>query len=186
MGRAVTTSAPVTIINTPNGNWSDWTHCFVDCEIVSVAEFSTLASTLRRSLHEEGRCVERVVIDGSMPAVSCLEFLATMPRCFLGDVLFIAQEGRTFLSATGRGGERILYMLEPRDVLFYLRVYSALNRAADQSPKAPRYFAEKASLETVIIPDGGADIDSSLYLNGGLIPMSEFRAAADGGNAHPM
>ncbi|MEO8036703.1 MAG: hypothetical protein ABI837_19870 [Acidobacteriota bacterium] len=170
-------AAPLTIINTPEGNWSDWTHCFVECEIVNVAEFSVLASTLR-ALHEEGREVERVVIDGSMPAASCLEFLATLPRRFMGDILFIAREGRTFLSATGRGGDRILYMLEPRDVLFYLQVHSRRTAVSEQPHQPPRdYFAERASLTRMILPESAGDIDSSLYLGGGRIPMSALRPA---------
>lgn len=109
----------LTIVNATPERRAGWDGAFSGSDVVDILDFGMLSSTLRRALHEQSCDVERVIIDGAASAISCLEFLATLPHCFSGDVLFISEEGRTFLSATGRGGDRVLYMLEAEDVLFY-------------------------------------------------------------------
>jgi hypothetical protein len=172
------TTRRLTIINTPDRRWVEWAHCFSECEIQTVNEFQDLASALRKALYDDDRDVERVVIDGCAPAVSCLEFLASLPSCFNGDVLFIAQEGRTFLSATGRGGDRILYMLEPNDVLFYLQVHSAkpvvsIASYQDHTEDFPR----ESDLVEVAIPEGGFPPDLATFLK--KLPMSQLSPNLD-------
>jgi hypothetical protein len=64
--------------------------------------------------------VDRVVIDGTASAIEYLEFLATLPHTFIGDVLYMRANGNSFLSSTGRGGDRVIYSLAPSDLEFYL------------------------------------------------------------------
>lgn len=63
--------------------------------------------------------VGRVVIDHAATAAEFLDLLANLPAEFAGDALLIS-ETHAFLSATGRGGDRVLYTLTTRDVDFYL------------------------------------------------------------------
>jgi hypothetical protein len=64
--------------------------------------------------------IERVILDRSGTAQDFLEMLATLPPDFRGDLLMISDDGSGFLSATGRGGDRVLYALKKSDVAFYL------------------------------------------------------------------
>ena len=64
--------------------------------------------------------VERVILDRCASADEFLHLLAALPGEVLGDVLSVREDGGAFLSATGRGGDRVLYALSPADVGFYL------------------------------------------------------------------
>lgn len=64
--------------------------------------------------------VERVIIDRAGTADEILSLLAALPGEFSGDVLIIREDGAGFLSATGRGGDRVFYALTARDIGFYL------------------------------------------------------------------
>lgn len=64
--------------------------------------------------------VSRVIIDQDIAELGFLEFLARLPHGFRGDVLFIANERRAFLSAVGRHDDRVLYALTTSDLSFYL------------------------------------------------------------------
>jgi hypothetical protein len=66
---------------------------------------------------------ERVILDRTVTAEMYLELLAALPPVFAGDVLLIGPNGGGFLSATGRGGDRVLYALKPGDVAFYLAAH---------------------------------------------------------------
>lgn len=67
--------------------------------------------------------IERVVLDRAGSADEFLDLLAALPEEFNGDVLMIGEDGSAFLSAMGRGGDRILYSLASRDVRFYLEAH---------------------------------------------------------------
>lgn len=67
--------------------------------------------------------VERVIIDGTGTEADFLDFLTRLPVDFSGDVLFIRRNEEAYLSATGRGGDRVLYALKPGDVRFYLETH---------------------------------------------------------------
>ena len=82
--------------------------------------------SLRAALAEPMLDTERVVLDGVAPAETFLEMLAALPPHFNGDMLRIDKRGAGFLSATGRGGDRVLYALEPDDVHFYLTTHELL------------------------------------------------------------
>lgn len=72
------------------------------------------------ALNEPTLDAERLIVDRGVTAETFLEILASLPREFSGDVLRIDDYDRGFLSATGRGGDRVLYALDPDDVRFYL------------------------------------------------------------------
>lgn len=67
--------------------------------------------------------LERVIIDRAGTPAEFLELLATLPQEFSGDLLFIAEDTRSYLSALGRGGDRVLYALQEHDVRFYLETH---------------------------------------------------------------
>jgi len=72
------------------------------------------------ALNEPLLDAERLIVDRGVSAETFLEILAALPAGFSGDVLRIDDHGGGFLSAGGRGGDRVLYSLEPDDVRFYL------------------------------------------------------------------
>jgi hypothetical protein len=85
--------------------------------VISVGTFSMLPWALDNARKD----VDRIVIDGSASPVEFLEFLAGLPQTFVGDVLYMRAGGNSFLSSTGRGGDRVIYSLAPSDLEFYLQ-----------------------------------------------------------------
>lgn len=67
-----------------------------------------------------GLDVGRVIVDRAGQPDDFLELLAAVPAEFAGDALYIRDDGSAFMSATGRGGDRVLYSLNAHDVRFYL------------------------------------------------------------------
>src|SRR5215212_6749284 len=78
------------------------------------------------ALNEPTLDAERLILDRAATAEAFLEVLASLPSEFSGDVLRIDRGGSGFLSATGRGGDRALYQLQPEDVLFYLSMHGII------------------------------------------------------------
>ena len=85
--------------------------------VIPVGSFSMLPWALDNARQD----VDRVVIDGTASPVEYLEFLAALPHTFVGDVLYMRAGGNSFLSSTGRGGDRLIYSLTPSDLEFYLQ-----------------------------------------------------------------
>jgi hypothetical protein len=75
------------------------------------------------ALFDVGLDVERVIVDRAGGAEEFLDLLACMPAELHGDILFIRDDGSGFLSATGRGGDRVLYALTSHDIRFYLETH---------------------------------------------------------------
>ena len=75
--------------------------------------------------------VERIILDRCATADQYLDVLASLANEVAGDVLNVRDDGGAFLSATGRGGDRVLYALSPHDVSFYLETHG-LTAARDQ------------------------------------------------------
>jgi hypothetical protein len=84
---------------------------------------------IEAALAEPTLDTERVILDRVATAEMFLEVLAALPPQFGGDVLRIDERGRGFLSATGRGGDRVLYALDPGDVRFYLATHGLIHAA---------------------------------------------------------
>jgi hypothetical protein len=87
--------------------------------VIPVGTFSMLPWVLDHARKD----VERIVIDGTASAVEYLDLLATLPHGFVGDVLYMCAGGNSFLSSSGRGGDRVIYSLSPKDLEFYLKTY---------------------------------------------------------------
>jgi len=75
---------------------------------------------LRGALDHASEDVDRLFIDGAATEGDLLSLLSTLPSDFAGDVLFVSDEERVYLSTTARAGGRLLYALMPEDVQFYL------------------------------------------------------------------
>src|ERR1043165_2079276 len=89
--------------------------------LIFVDSVNFLPHAIARGLTEDGYATERVVIDRTGTALQFVEFLSTLPVEFAGDVLYIARDGKAFLSSRSRGDGRILYMMGSNDVEFYLQ-----------------------------------------------------------------
>ncbi len=90
--------------------------------VIFVDAVSMLNFALDRANHD----VDRVLIDGTATSTEYLELLSTLPRGFVGDVLYMPAAGNSFLSSVGRGGGRLIYSLTPGDVEFYLQTFRLL------------------------------------------------------------
>ena len=87
--------------------------------LIFVGSFGVIPYALARGVEELGKDIEAVVIDGAADAAEYLHLLSRLPASYAGDVVLI-QDDSAFVSATGRGGDRVLYALGPDDVQFYL------------------------------------------------------------------
>lgn len=67
-----------------------------------------------------GLDIGRVIIDRAGRPEEFLELLTALPTEFAGDALYVRDDGSAFMSATGRGGDRVFYSLNTHDVRFYL------------------------------------------------------------------
>lgn len=90
--------------------------------IVVIDSLTLLRSTLASPLVRTDSDVERLILDRCCDAGEFLTLLAALPAEFTGDVVMVHEDGKSFLSAMGRGGDRILYALTDEDVEFYLEV----------------------------------------------------------------
>ena len=104
----------------PNAPGRDWDESNPKGRLIFVDAVSFLRYAIDRGINELGEDVERVIIDRTGTALQYLDALASLPREFVGDVLFVLADGHGFLSSVGRGGDRVLYALTDRDVDFYL------------------------------------------------------------------
>ena len=99
----------------------DWNYARCRCEdVVFLDSIAALKFAMRTSVFGPGLDIERVIVDRAGTADDFLELLAAMPPELAADVMLIRDDGSGFLSATGRGGDRVLYALGRRDVRFYL------------------------------------------------------------------
>jgi hypothetical protein len=83
----------------------------------------SLRFALTAAVTEVGLDVCRAIVDRAGVADEFLELLTDLPPAFTGDVLRIRDDGAGILSATARGGDRVLYALTADDVRFYLEAH---------------------------------------------------------------
>lgn len=112
----------------------DWNYSRARTQRVAFLDsMNALRFVLGAALNDVGLDVERIVVDRAGEADEYLDLLAATPDEFAGDVVLIRQDGSGFLSATGRGGNRVLYALSAHDVRFYLEAHDLVTgRAALQ------------------------------------------------------
>lgn len=104
---------------TPDRDWNDAGSPTV--RLLFTESFNALRFALRASASAQ-LDIERVIVDRAATDGDFLELLSTLPQDFAGDVLLIGSE-KAYLSACGRGGDRVLYALRDIDVRFYLETH---------------------------------------------------------------
>jgi hypothetical protein len=102
--------------------------------LIFVESFGVIPFALARGIEEMGKDIECVIIDGTATASEYLHLLSALPPVYAGDLVLI-QNDCAFVSATGRGGDRVLYALRPEDVHFYLET-KMLTRPAQETAAA--------------------------------------------------
>jgi hypothetical protein len=100
----------------------DWNYR-TDERVVFLGSISSIKFALLTAFIESNLDIERIVIDRTGETTEYLELLSALPAGFGGDALFIRDCGAGFLSATGRGGDRVIYSLTPNDVRFYVEMH---------------------------------------------------------------
>lgn len=94
--------------------------------MIFIPKFALLRQAIQGGLSDLRQDVERVVLDGCASAAEFLDLLASLPTEFVGDVVFGTEEGSGFISAIGRGGDRVLHAFDATDLDFYLETYGLL------------------------------------------------------------
>ncbi|HEX7150953.1 MAG TPA: hypothetical protein VF618_05655 [Thermoanaerobaculia bacterium] len=107
--------------STPDRDWDD-SHSSAT-RTIFVDSFAVLKYAIRTGIVDMEIDIERVVVDRAATPADFLELLSALPHEFSGDVILISENDGAFLSATGRGGDRVLYSLAPKDVRFYLEAH---------------------------------------------------------------
>ncbi len=97
--------------------------------IIVLDRYNVLRNALLNGIRDLGADVERVILDRWPDPCDYLDLLACLPAEFAGDVLLIRTDGTAFLSALGRGGDRVLYALSTPDVGFYLSMHGLVEDA---------------------------------------------------------
>jgi len=75
------------------------------------------------AIEEVALDIGRVIVDRAGDGDDFLDLLAGLPEAFTGDAMLLRDDGTGVLSATGRGGDRMLYAMTPHDVRFYLEAH---------------------------------------------------------------
>ena len=119
----------ITLIARSSGKPSmDWNYdrfrqehvAFLDSMAATKVALETATSEMGREI---GLDIERVIIDRTGDADNFLNLMAALPTEMTADILFIRDDGNGFLSAMGRGGDRLLYAVGSDDIRFYLEAY---------------------------------------------------------------
>lgn len=92
--------------------------------LVFIEAMPILRQVIDSGVPEMNLDVERIVLDRATSAVEYLDLLASLPPEFAGDLVLIRDDESGFLSANGRGGNRVLYSLTSNDVRFYLETHA--------------------------------------------------------------
>jgi hypothetical protein len=103
---------------TPDRDWSRFAN--ESTRLVTIGSLTVLRYTLEHAVSDIDLDIERVILDRSFSPAEYLDLLAGLPQEFAADVMLIRNDESGYLSATGRGGDRALYSLQPTDVRFYL------------------------------------------------------------------
>lgn len=94
--------------------------------IVFAASLKILSYALEGAIRELKQDIERVIVDRTATPAEFLDILAHLPEKFTGDVLYARDKEPAYLSAIGRGGDRVLYALNAHDLGFYLETHGLM------------------------------------------------------------
>lgn len=113
----------------------NWNHAASAPErLIFLNSFAVLSYLLSNGSEAARHDVRRIIIDHAGGAIEFLELLSSLPHEITADVLLIS-ESAAFLSAIGRGGDRVMYRLSPADVDFYLDAHGMRNEEEDRNPR---------------------------------------------------
>jgi len=104
----------------PPRNWND--DASAPERIIVIKSFAVLSYLLSNGPDAATHDVARIIIDHAASPIEFLEMLASLPHEVTADVLLI-NGPVAFLSAMGRGGDRVMYRLSAEDVDFYLLMH---------------------------------------------------------------
>lgn len=114
----------------------DWKHSWDGDGAVFTESLEVLRFMLRRGMRAIDLDVERIVVDRSATELQFLDLLTALPEDFAGDILHIREDGSAYLSASVRGGGRLLYPLGKSDLRFYLEAHDMVTgRVALERPQ---------------------------------------------------
>jgi hypothetical protein len=132
-------SRRITLISRdPQKNTRDWDLTMsASSRIVTLDSFKLLRSTVASGVVDIDVDVERIVLDKTSSAADYLALLAALTQQFCGDVIMIRDDESAFLSATGRGGDRVLYSLSPSDLRFYLETHGLVRGRVSAGSSQP-------------------------------------------------
>ena len=183
------TTTNLTLVSVPEGvgrgRWK--TVSGTGERIIVVDRFTTFCESIRTSLTLDAVFVARVIIDGSVDALTFLRFLASLPADFRGDALYRSDEA-AFLSSVTRDCGRTLYELRAEDVRFYLDVHDlAAERASelpvvlivDRDPDERRTLAAAAAAagaEVVLATTSGEAVRIAASLRPSLVFVDDAHA----------
>lgn len=126
------------VLSTTTNPLLDWSTVQAeDSRVIETRNLNLLKESLHLALRDVDVEVVRIVFDQSIDAEGWLEFLSDLPSGTRGDILFIAASGKAFLSAVGRGDERVIYKLMDADLGFYLSVFGIRDAEPAAVPHAP-------------------------------------------------
>lgn len=98
--------------------------------IVFAASLVVLRYALQGAVREHEQDVERVIVDRTATADDFLDMLAHLAEDFAGDVVYVRDDETAYVSAIGRGGNRVLYALSAHDLRFYLETHGLVATAS--------------------------------------------------------
>lgn len=118
----------VTLITTPSeGAEILWSRAAAMSRLLFFDTIAELRFSIDFAEGAMGFDAERVIVERGN-ADDFLSLLAQIPFTFQGDVVLIRDDRSGYLSAVGRGGDRILYVMTAEDVSFYLEVSELVNK----------------------------------------------------------
>jgi hypothetical protein len=102
----------------------DWNYDACARKLVAFVEsMEALRFALNLAIDEVAIDIGRVIVDRAGDGDDFLDLLTHLPEAFTGDVVFVRDDGTGVISATGRGGDRMLYALTSHDVRFYFEAH---------------------------------------------------------------
>jgi hypothetical protein len=101
----------------------DWNYAPCSGESVAFIESAAAMHSALCSGTDLELDIARAIVDRCGSSDEFLQLLTKLPVEFTGDALYVRDDGSGVLSATGRGGDRVLYSLNSHDVRFYLEAF---------------------------------------------------------------
>ena len=135
--------------NRPEHDWDDSRNA--PHRLILLDSFSVLKYAITSHMVDLDVDVERVILDRSTSPADYLTLLSCLPQTFTGDVMLIREGDSSFLSAMGRGGDRVLYSLSVNDLRFYLETHGLVTgRVATSTASSMPHFSETPKLRAVV------------------------------------